>query len=136
MLENPVRIFLETILLKIKNNQKIKSIVSDIYLTRCINPIYPFIFINFNKATDYTQLKSKQYLIDFDISIAYRQQQNNFLQLTSYIEESLKIENFKLDEYKVLGLRKQHSIDTTSQDTLTSKFSINYLAFIRITNMH
>lgn len=134
MLEKPVRIFLENIVLKIKNNQNIKTIVSDIYLTGNINPIYPFIFITFNKATDYTQLKSKQYQIDFDISIAYRQQQNNFLQLTSDIEESLKIENFKLDEYKVLGLRKQHAINTTSQDTLTSKFSMNYLAFIRITN--
>jgi hypothetical protein len=111
---------------------EIKNFVSGVYLSINPNPIYPFIFININKAINQSNCFKYAYSIDFDISLFYRDRHpDKALKLAESINKLVASSNFTFSEYKILGLQKQNVLLSKSEDTLTTKLAINYLSFIR-----
>jgi hypothetical protein len=128
----PLNSFLNKIYSIIDEDEEIKNSVKGVYLSINPKPEYPFIFISINKTLDQSNLVKYAYSIDFDVALFFREKApQKALTIASYIDSILKIENFALNEYKILGLKKQDIVLCKSQDALTTKLSINYLGFIR-----
>ena len=128
----PLKSFLNKVYGIIDEAEEIKDTVKGVYLSINPKPIYPFVFININKTLNVSNLVKYAYSIDFDVSLFFREKApQKALTLANCIDSILKIENFAINEYKVLGLKKQDITLSKSQDAFTTKLSINYLGLIR-----
>jgi hypothetical protein len=128
----PLNNFLNKVYCIINDDREVKSATQGVYLSINPKPIYPFIFININKTLDQGNLIKYAYNVDFDVSLFFRDRSpSKAIATANHIDSILIIENFSISEYKVLGLKKQNIAFSKSQDTLTTKLSINYLSFIR-----
>jgi hypothetical protein len=128
----PLSSFLNKVYCIINEDREIKNTTQGVYLSINPKPTYPFIFISINKTLDQSNLVKYAYSIDLDVSIFFQEKApSNAVVIANYIDLILKIENFSIDEYKVLGLKKQDIALSKSLDALTQKLSINYLSFIR-----
>jgi hypothetical protein len=128
----PINNFLNNVYSLINSSDGIKYAVKGVYISINQNPLYPFIFININKATDRGNFIKYAYNIDFNVSIFFREKHpQNAFTLAYSINEILSVNNFAILEYKIVGLQKQDIVLSRSEDTLTTKLNINYLSYIR-----
>ena len=132
MLSAPLNSFLNNLYNLITSSHLIKEKINAVYLSINQEPVYPFIFINLNKASNSGNHLKYSYSIDFDISIFFRQKDFlNSVNIEEYITQLIQTQNFATDHYKIIGIKKQEINLIKSKDTLTSKLNINYLSSIR-----
>ena len=132
MLPDPFNSFINNLHNLLNSCSLIREKISGIYLSTTPLPAYPFIVINFNKASNSGNYLKYAYSIDFDVAVFFRDQdQLNSTYIAESINNLLKLENFRSANYKVIGLQKQEINLVKSKDTLTSKLNINYLSSIR-----
>ena len=132
MLNQLIDHFLQDIQNSLIQNQIIANYFQGAYLSLQVHHLYPFLLINLNKSSNHSTSRIIQCEIDFDICIFYRAKDNQTSLMIAQVDQIIHdLKTLAQKTYTPVGTRQQSTSSCIAKDGITTKFSINYLSFIR-----